>query len=147
MPPPHTYSNTETQTITQQTTPLANYWSWYSQPTSLRLTKKTICKLGALRWEQNFGPHLQTFLQPFIWKRFIDNIFFVGTNGQKDLDNFVSNLNNCHDTIKFTLENSFTSINYLDIAITHKSDSSGSMNLYCKPTYSHNYLLYSSEHP
>ena len=43
-------------------------------------------------------------LQPLIWKRFIDDIFFVWTYGQDELDKFVNYLNTCHDTIKFTLE-------------------------------------------
>ena len=83
-------------------------------------------------------------LQPFIGKRFIDDIFFVWTYGQQELDNFVHHLNNCHDTIKFTLETSLSRINFLDITITHESDLSVSTNLYCKPTDS---LLFSSEHP
>ena len=86
-------------------------------------------------------------LKPFIWKRFIDDIFFVWTYGQNELDNFVDYLNNCHDTIKFTLETSLLNINFLDITIPHESDSTVSTNLYCKPTDSHNYLLYLSEHP
>ena len=86
-------------------------------------------------------------LQPFIWKRFIDDIFFVWTYGQHELDKFVNYLNNCHKTIKFTLETSLLKIKFLDITITHESDMSLSTNLYCKPTDSHNYLLYSSEHP
>ena len=86
-------------------------------------------------------------LQPFIWKRFIDNIFFIWTYGQKELDKFVVYLNNYHDTIKFTVETSLIRINFLDITITHENDLSVSTNLYCKPTDRHNYLLYSSEHP
>ena len=85
--------------------------------------------------------------QPFIWKRFIDDIFFVWTYGQPELDKFVTYLNNCHDTIKFTLETSCLKINFLDITITKENDGTVSTNLYCKPTDSHNYLLYSSEHP
>ena len=86
-------------------------------------------------------------LQPFIWKRFIDDIFFVWTFGQSELDNFVTYLNNCHDTIKFTLEVSCSKINFLDITINFDKDGTVSTYLYCKPTDSHNYLLYSSEHP
>ena len=86
-------------------------------------------------------------LQPFIWKRFIDDIFFVWTYGQTELDKFVAYLNNCHNTIKFTLEVSCSKINFLDITISNDTDGLVSTNLYCKPTDSHNYLLYSSEHP
>ena len=86
-------------------------------------------------------------LQPFIWKRFIDDIFFVWTNGQEKLDKFVNYLNHCHETIKFTLETSCLKINFLDITIIKQTDGRICTNLYCKPTDSHNYLLYSSEHP
>ena len=34
-----------------------------------------------------------------------------------------------------------------DLHVTHETDLTVSTNLYCKPTDSHNYLLYSSEHP
>ena len=78
-------------------------------------------------------------LQPFIWKRFIDDIFFVWTYGQDELKKFVTHLNTCHD--------SRLDINFLDITITKETDGTISTNLYCKPTDSHNYLLYSSEHP
>ena len=37
-------------------------------------------------------------------------------------------------------------INFLDITINNDKDGLVSTNLYCKPTNSHNYLLYSSEH-
>ena len=86
-------------------------------------------------------------LQPFIWKRFIDDIFFVLTYGQEELDKFVNYLNHCHETIKFTLETSCLKINFLDITIIKQTDGRIGTNLYCKPTDSHNYLLYSSEHP
>ena len=89
----------------------------------------------------------QYHLQPFIWKRFIDDIVFVWTYGHDELDKFVAYLNKCHDSIKFTLEVSCLKINFLDITITNEHGGSVSTNLYCKPTDSHNYLLYSSEHP
>ena len=38
-------------------------------------------------------------------------------------------------------------INFLDITITKELGGQICTNLYCKPTDSHNYLLYSSEHP
>ena len=86
-------------------------------------------------------------LKPLIWKRFIDDIFFIWTYGDSELVNFVSHLNNCHDTIKFTLDKSNETANFLDLTITKDSSGNLQTNLYCKPTDSHNYLLYSSEHP
>ena len=61
-------------------------------------------------------------LQLFIWKRFIGDIFFVWTYGQAELDKFVLHLNNCHDTIKFTLEVSCLKINFLDMTISSEQD-------------------------
>ena len=45
-------------------------------------------------------------LQPLLWKRFIDDIFFIWTHGEDELLTFVQHLNDCHQTIKFTLETS-----------------------------------------
>ena len=86
-------------------------------------------------------------LQPFLWKRFIDDIFIIWTHGAEELSNFVSHLNSCHRTIKFTSESSDKSIDFLDVTIKTTDKNSLITTLYCKPTDSHNYLLYSSEHP
>ena len=92
--------------------------------------------------------HVYTYkLQPLIWKRFIDNIFFVWTYGPDELDKFVHYLNGCHMTIKFTIETSSKSITFLDTTVKKEENGSLSTTLYCKPTDSHDYLLYSSEHP
>ena len=60
---------------------------------------------------------------------------------------FVGHLKECHDTSKFTLEKSNENANFLDINISKDPLGNLHTNLYCKPTDSHNYLLYSSEHP
>ena len=86
-------------------------------------------------------------LQPFLWKRFIDDIFLIWTYGSKELEHFVHYLNTRHDTIKFTCESSQNSIDFLDITIKKSHDNYLETTLYCKPTDTHNYLLYSSEHP
>ena len=86
-------------------------------------------------------------IQPFIWKRFIDDIFIIWTYGEDELRKFIEYLNSKHTTIKFTDETSKTSIDFLDITIRIETDNSISTTLFCKPTDSHNYLLFSSEHP
>ena len=86
-------------------------------------------------------------LKPFIAKRFIDDIFFVWTYGQDELEIFVRHLNACHHSIKFTLESSTEHVNFLDINISKTEHGCIRTNLYCKPTDSHNYLFFSSEHP
>ena len=86
-------------------------------------------------------------LQPFLWKRFIDDIIIIRTYGEEELCKFIEYLNSKHKTIKFTEERSTTPIDFLDITIQIEPNGSISTTLFCKPTDSHNYLLYSSEHP
>ena len=86
-------------------------------------------------------------LQPLLWKRYIDDIFIVWQHGENELDEVVRHLNDQHKTIKFTKESSSQSINFLDITVKFTHDDKITTTLYCKPTDSHNYLLYSSEHP
>ena len=94
--------------------------------------------------------HLHVYpyhLQPSLWKRFIDDIFFIWPHGTEELKRFVEFLNNRHQTIKFTLEHSYFNVNFLDVTVLLNKDNTITTTLYCKPTDSHNYLLYSSEHP
>ncbi len=88
-------------------------------------------------------PHNAKFL---VWWRYIDDIFTIFQCDRNEVDSFISDLNNCHPTIKFTAEISDTSINFLDATIT-KEGTKLVTKAYSKPTDSHNYLLYSSCHP
>ena len=85
--------------------------------------------------------------QPFLWKRFIDDIFIIWTYGPDELSSFVTYLNSVHDTIKFTCEHSSLSVDFLDVKIQISEKNQLKTTLFCKPTDTHNYLLYSSEHP
>ena len=46
----------------------------------------------------------ETELQPRIWWRYIDDIFFIWQHGEDSLKQFIKALNACHPTIKFTAE-------------------------------------------
>jgi len=85
--------------------------------------------------------------KPLVWLRYIDDIFIVWPHGEPSLQEFISHLNSCHHSIKFTADLSPTSINFLDTTV--KIDTNGKLytDLYCKPTDSHNYLLFDSAHP
>ena len=85
--------------------------------------------------------------QPILWKRYIDDIFMLWPHGKESLNEFVTYLNQCHNSIKFTAETSTTHVNFLDITATITDNHEIITTLYTKPTDSHNYLLYSSEHP
>jgi peptide-methionine (R)-S-oxide reductase len=85
--------------------------------------------------------------QPFIWLRYIDDIFMIWNHGKQTLDNFLHHLNSCHHSIKFTVETSTTSLPFLDTQVKINQDRSIYTDLYCKPTDAHNYLLFNSSHP
>ena len=85
--------------------------------------------------------------QPLTWDRFIDDILSIYTKGRKRLENFINYLNSCHPSIKFTAEISDIQVNFLDVTIQLNENGILSTSLYCKPTDSHNYLLYDSSHP
>ena len=70
----------------------------------------------------------------------------IWTEDQSSLESFIKHLNSCHNTIKFTAEISPTSINFLDTTVYLNKEGSLDVDLYSKPTDSHNYLLYTSAH-
>ena len=43
-------------------------------------------------------------LQPLIWLRYIDDVFFIWTHGEEKLQLFLTDLNNYNTHIKFTYE-------------------------------------------
>jgi len=85
--------------------------------------------------------------KPLVWKRYIDDIFMIWTHGEEKLDHFVSYLNNCHPTIKFTCEKSYTHVPFLDTLVKKDQEGNLETTLYCKPTDSHSYLHFDSCHP
>ena len=59
-------------------------------------------------------------VKPFIWLRYIDDIFMVLTEGEEKLLEFLENINHFHDTIKFPFDWSRDCINYLDVQVLNK---------------------------
>ena len=85
-------------------------------------------------------------LQPKIWLRYIDDIFCIWQHGETELKKFTNHLNGVHGTIKFTVETSNTSINFLDTTVMIR-DQELETTLYVKPTDRNNYLPFDSAHP
>ena len=69
---------------------------------------------------------------PHTWRRYLDDVFMIWTEGLDHLKIFVYYLNNIHPTIKFTSNHSLTNVPFLDVT---------------KPTDKHQHLLSSSCHP
>ena len=87
--------------------------------------------------------------KPFVWRRFIDDIFMVWTEGEEHLKTFISYLNSIHPTIKFTHEYSSSrnqTLPFLDVQV-HLHNNEIQTDLQTKPTDKHQYLLKSSCHP
>ena len=84
--------------------------------------------------------------QPYLLLRYIDDIFMVWTHGEEKLNNFTTNLNYIHPTIKFISERTTTSIIFLDLNI-QLNNGKIETDLFCKPTDKHQSLLHSSSHP
>ena len=84
--------------------------------------------------------------RPWIWWRYIGDIFFVWTRDSGSLDAFFNHINSFHSTIKFTWEHSLHQTHFLDVTI-RKDNCTLTTDLYSKPTDTHQYLHASSCHP
>ena len=56
--------------------------------------------------------------KPYLWWRYIENIFFLWEHGENKLKSFIDKINKVNPIIKFTAEWSKTSINFLDVTVS-----------------------------
>ena len=75
-------------------------------------------------------------IQPWIWFRYIDEICFIWTASEKELDYFLERLNNFHPNLKFAHERSREEVNFLDVTV-RVNHGEFITNFYCKPTDGH----------
>ena len=85
-------------------------------------------------------------IQPWVWLRYIDDIFFVWTEGEEKLREFLERLNSFHPNLKFTFDYSTKQVNFLDLIVSTQNNEFVT-DLYCKPTDCHQFLHYDSCHP
>ena len=85
-------------------------------------------------------------IQPWIWFRYIDDMFFIWTGSEVELDDFLKWLNNFHPYLKSKHEHSRQEINFLDVTV-RVNHGEFITNLHCKPTDDHQYLHFESCHP
>ena len=93
--------------------------------------------------ETNFMLNLTK--KPFVYKRYLDDIFMIWPHSINDLDEFVSKFNNFHETIELTAEFSDSKINFLDVTV-QRNNSKLITTLYKKPTHKNQYLHFESAH-
>ena len=85
-------------------------------------------------------------LRPFSWLRFIDDIDMKWSHGRETFTTFLDEANNFHPSIKFTAEISTKQHMFLDTKSSIVGDTIY-VDLYTKPTDTHQYLLPTSCHP
>ena len=84
--------------------------------------------------------------RPLCWKRYIDDIFFIWTGDESELQEFQNHIDSFHPTIKFTFEQSVNQVPFLDVLVELDKNRIKTQ-LYSKPTDAHLYLLPTSSHP
>ncbi|CAN7976819.1 unnamed protein product, partial [Ixodes persulcatus] len=85
-------------------------------------------------------------IQPYFYRRYIDDIFMIWTGTEDELNTFISEYNSVHSSIRFTHNVSQQAISFLDVTVEIQ-DNKLSTKLYRKPTDRQQYLNYDSCHP
>ena len=84
--------------------------------------------------------------KPWLWWRYIDDVFLVWLHGEEKLMDFINFLNGAHDSIKFTAEWSSERVNFLGVQVI-KQGNKLVTDLFTKPTDTHQLLHRTSCHP
>ena len=85
-------------------------------------------------------------LQPLVWFRYSDDIFFIWTHGKDKLEKFLDDLNRFDNNIKSTHESSKENVTFLDL-IVKLSKGRLTTDLHIKDADQHQYLHFNSSHP
>ena len=89
-------------------------------------------------------------LLPTYYRHFIDDIFMVWPHSLKDLQRFITHMNNANGSIQFTHEFSQEEIVFLDVVVYKDSKNNNStlhMRTHIKPTNKQLYVREGSYHP
>ena len=82
---------------------------------------------------------------PKVWERHVDDVFSIIRN--PNLHDFFQHINSLHPKTKFTMETEQNSqLPFLDTLIQRNSDNTISVRVYRKPTYTDQYLKFTSRH-
>ena len=84
--------------------------------------------------------------QLLIWLRYIDDMIFIWTHGEEELEKFMSSFNSFTPNLKLTCDSSKKDISFLDHKTSMGKDKL-STDMHIKPTDCHKYLHDSSGHP
>ena len=84
-------------------------------------------------------------LQPFVWLKYIDNIFFIWMHGEAELKKFMEGINNFLLNLQFTYDSSKKRVAFLDLNASLENGSV-TTDLHTKSTNCHQYLHCSFSH-
>ena len=84
--------------------------------------------------------------KPLVWLRYIDDVSFIWTHGQRKLDSFLDYINSFHEALKFASESSREGDSFLYV-MEVRNGCALKTDLYYKPTDTHQYLQRASCHP
>ena len=84
--------------------------------------------------------------KPLVYLRYIDDIFIIWTEGEENLNGFLSHCNQINKNIQFEQVASKEKIRFLDVSVIHNIGKLH-IDLYSKPTDKHQYLYSHSCHP
>ena len=82
----------------------------------------------------------------WLWLRYIDEIFFISTEGEDKFDEFLKCLDYFHPNFKFTHEKSKSSVNILDVSVSIFGNKLET-DIFSRPTDSHQFFHFNSVHP
>ena len=85
-------------------------------------------------------------LKPFMYLRYIDDVFGIWLHGEDSLREFHQRANSIHQKIKLELRISTSTVEFLDVRVNLNGDKLCT-DVYTKPTDSKAYLHFSSDHP
>jgi len=96
------------------------------------------------KWESNLLG--SSALKPFLYLRYIDDIFGIWLHGEDKLREFHVLANGIHEKIKLELRLSTRVVEFLDVRVSVNGDGLCT-DVFTKPTDSKSYLHFSSDHP
>ncbi|KAG5281304.1 hypothetical protein AALO_G00069700 [Alosa alosa] len=101
-------------------------------------------------WEAKFidNPVNNLFLPKIpLWKRYIDDVFFIWMGTSLELDQFVAYINSTTPFLRFTVEHSTDNVNFLYLTIYKNSQRGLETSIYRKPLSRNTLLRADSHHP
>ena len=103
--------------------------------------EETLYRKVANELVQQYGEYFMKF-----WNSFLNDCFVPWTRSLNDLNRLHYILSSLHPSINFTIECSQNELPFLNVFVK-KNNTSIDTDIYFKPTYSQQYLIFDSCHP